>query len=428
MKRRLKTVIGALMAGAALAGPPSGGAQAQVPERLDSLLNRFYAIKDTHPNAALTILAVAARSYPNDIRVQLETGYLAIKLGDKPRALVAFRAAQKIEPARADIARQIGYIENDLQNYPAALEAFLEAQRLEPGNEQVSMQIGYLHDRLGYKRAAARDFRSVVRSADPKLAAQACDAFVNLREVPDRVLPKPWFAEYYMAPEYRSHYGLGVIPFEGRAGLSFGETTVFEPYASVRLTYDTRSGRRGIFGPQIYYDNAAVLALGARFKPHTDVPVFLFAEGGAAYDLVSRDRAPWRSDFRAGLVAYKEWNMRPPCPPHADPFPFRLVADVYADAVYYTRYDNFFLYGRFRPGIRVYETLSLSTDVYGLAAATTDSRGIAGNTQYDLGGGIVFRFHELLGLTLRAEGVRVLRPNGKDYTDFRVRLEHTLRF
>jgi hypothetical protein len=268
-----------------------------------------------------------------------------------------------------------------------------------------------------------------MRSADPKIATQACGAYANLRGVPGRLMPKPFFAEYYVAPEYRTHFGVTVVPVEARVGASFGiAKTVIEPYLSARLTYDSRSGT-GVFGPQIYFDNAFVPAAGIRVRPHVDLPFFLFGEAGAGYDIVDRNRTRWRDDLRGGYVAYYEWNMGLGCPlTERVTFPFRPIADFYSDGVYYTRYQNFILYGRVRPGLRLVETDSIALDGYALIAGTTDSKGLADNRQLEVGGGVAVRLYDLLGLTLRAEGVHVLRLRNSSYTDFRFRLEHTIRF
>jgi tetratricopeptide (TPR) repeat protein len=421
MNRRFRTLLIALLLccfAAGTAAAQQGGA--------DPLLNRFYGLRDKDPAAARAALEEAVRRFPRDIRVQLEFGYLALRAGEKSRALAAFRAAVALAPDRADLWRQIGYIENDLANFPAALEAFEESLRLEPGHEPARMQAAYLQDRLGRKRAAARNFRMVMPSKDPKLAEQACGAFSNLRTVPERIMPRPFFAEYYMAPEYRTHFGVTVVPFEARVGASFGETTVIEPYVGVRLTHDTRSGS-GVFGPQIYYDNSLVPAAGVRLRPYAPIPIYLFFEAGAGYDLIERGRTRWRDDLRGGFVGYHEWNMGLACP-WRETFPFRPIADIYADGVYYTRYQNFIAYARVRPGLRLVETPDFAIDGYGLIAATTDTKGLADNRQLETGGGVALRIYPLYGLTLRAEGVRVFRLRNSGYTDFRFRLEHTFRF
>lgn len=403
-----------------MSGP--AGAQQQ---GADPLLNRFYGLKSTNPAAARAALEEAARRFPRDVRVLLELGYLTLAAGETPRALAAFRAAVALTPGRADLWRQIGYIEKDLRNDEAAIAAFEEARRLEP-NDSVTMEIAYIQDRLARRRAAARNFRAAIPSKDPKIAEQACGAYSNLRGQPDKILPKPFFAEYYAAPEYRTHFGVTVVPFEARAGASFGETTVIEPYLSLRLTHDSRSGS-GVFGPQIYFDNALVPALGVRLRPHTSLPIFFFVEAGAGYDMVERDRERWRDDLRGGFVAYHEWNMGLGCPVTTS-FPFRPIFDVYADGVYYTRYQNFIAYARVRPGLRLVETPDLALDLYALVAGTTDTKGLADNRQLETGGGVALRLYDLYGLTLRAEGVQVFRLRNSGYTDFRLRIEHTIRF
>jgi hypothetical protein len=109
-------------------------------------------------------------------------------------------------------------------------------------------------------------------------------------------------------------------------------------------------------------------------------------------------------------------------------FPFRPIFDVYADGVYFTRYQNFISYARLRPGLRLFERPELAVDGYGLFAGTIDTKSLADNRQLEVGGGVALRLYDLMGLTLRAEGVQVFRVRAAGYTDFRFRIEHTIRF
>ena len=393
----------------------------------DVFLNRYYATKDDDPKEALAILEEAAKRFSNDVRVHSEIAFHSLRAGDRSRALRAMRTAAALTPDRADIWRQIGYIEIDLGKFNRALAAFLRARRIDPNDEQVAMQIGYLQQQLGQNRSAAESFRSVLNAADKNRAEQACGAYRNVRGVPDKLLPKPWFAETYMAPEYRTHYDVAVLPFEGRIGVSSGTTTVVDAYVSLRGTLDTRSGQTN-FGPLTYYDNAAVLAGGLRLRPSTKLPFFLFVEAGTAYDLVDRNRDRWRSDVRGGAVAYKQWNMEPPCLGEWL-FPFRFIADVYGDAVYYSRYDdNILLYGRVRPGFRLFETPVQAVDAYLLGALNADVQSVKDNGFEEFGAGLAMHVYEPFRWTARTEFVNVERREADGFLDFRLRLEYQARF
>jgi tetratricopeptide (TPR) repeat protein len=412
-------LVALLVVGAAApAAAQQGGA--------DTLLNRFYGLREKEPAAARALLEEAVRRHPRDSRVQLEIGYLTLAAGEKSRALAAFRAAVALLPGRADLWAQIGYIENDLGRPASALAAFQESLRIEPGNDEIRMETAYLQDKLGSKRAAARNFRAVMPSKNRKLAEQSCESYSHLRGVPDKLLPSPFFAEYYMAPEYRTNFGVSVFPFDARAGATFGDKTIIEPYVSFHLTRDSRSGS-GVFGPQIYYDNALIAGLGLRVQPHVSIPISLFIEGGAGFDIVDRRRERWRDDLRGGVVGYYEWNTGLACPVGTS-FPFRPIFDIYADGIYFTRYQNFIAYGRARPGLRLFERPEVALDAYALISGTIDTKSLADNRQLEVGGGIALRLYALMGLTLRAEGVQVFRVRATGYTDFRFRIEHTIRF
>ena len=289
------------------------------------------------------------------------------------------------------------------------------------------MQIGYLQQQLGDDQAAAEAFKTTVMSGDRIRADQACAAYRNVRGSSGKLLPDPWFAEVYAAPEYRSHHDVAVAPIEGRVGVSYGASSTVEAYVSLRGTIDTRSGKADLV-PVTYYDNAAFVAGGLRVQPFADVPVSLFAEVGAGYDIADQNRGRLRSDFRGGAVAYQQWNVEAPCA-GGDRFPFRFIADVYGEAIYYSRYDNNVLfYGRVRPGIRLFETPTWGVDGYLLGAVSSDLKNNKDNHFGEYGTGIALHAYDPFRWTARAELVDVNRSQAEDYSNFRFRLEYQTRF
>ena len=411
----------AVLASTALTG------YAQAESGADTSLNQYYAMKAEDPKGALSLLEAAAKRYPGDVRIQYEIALSYLDLGDKPQALKALHVAVAIAPDRADLWRQIGYVEIDLGHPQKALEAFEQAHRIEPNDQQVVMQIGYLQQELGDDKAAAESFHTTALSGDKEFADQACEAYRNTRGTPAKLLPKPWFGEVYAAPEYQSHYDVTVIPIDVRVGVTHGTDATVETYVSLRGTIDTRSDNSNL-APMVYYDNAAILSGGVSYKPYADAPFVFFAEAGAGYDLDNRPRDRLRGDFRGGAVAYKEWNMEPPCVGGSD-FPFRFVADFYADAVYYTRYDhNVLIYARARPGLRFYETPTWAVDGYLVGAVNTDARNDKDNRYEELGGGFALHAYDPMRWTARAELIDDRKHQGSSYTDFRLRFEYQMRF
>ncbi len=392
-----------------------------------ALLDSYYELRDADPDAAYQLLLDGYPASSGDIRVPLELGFYQLQRENFAEALPFFEAASAIDPSRKEVQDQIGYINVALERDSAALAAFDRSLELQPSDEAIRLQRAYVLQRLGRNRAAAEAFYGLSGSSDQRIASQSCSSWQVLYNASDRAFDAPWFGESYFAPQYVSHFDLAVFPYQGRVGAVLDEETQLEAYGSLRVTADTRSGR-GIFGPQNFYDNAAVIAAGLRVQPIEDVPVALFVEAGGAYDLTDLGRDRWRGDVRGGAVLYEEWGMAPPC--LGESGGVRAVADVYAEAIYYSRYDdNVLFYARFRPGVRVWEDQDAAVDLYLLGATGFDTRGVAGNEYQELGAGAAAHIYGFGGLTLRAEGVRVFRHDGLDsYTTLRVGVEHAIRF
>ncbi|MFA7585981.1 MAG: hypothetical protein WCY11_07260, partial [Novosphingobium sp.] len=304
-----------------------------------------------------------------------------------------------------------------------ALAAFERVHALDPADEPAAMQRAYLLQKVGFNRAATRSFAALAHSQDKDRAAQSCAAWANLRGHPDKVFARPWFGEVDAAPEYNGHFDMGVLPVAARIGRPIDAAHQIDVYAGVRATLDTRSGQ-GHFGPQIYNDNALVLAAGVRAQPLAALPLQVFAEAGAARDLTDRDRPRWRNDVRGGFQFFQQWGDATTC--EAVRSGFRPVADLYAAGVFYSRYNNNVLFhARARAGLRIVERKALALDAYLLGAAGIDTKGIADNRFEELGAGLALHFHDPMRLTGRAELVRVHRHKGlQSYDTARVRMEY----
>jgi hypothetical protein len=359
----------------------------------DKVLNHYHERKKDQPDAALLYLSENAAAHGTDVRVWRELVY----------GLLAQR------------------------RHAEALAAAEQAHRLDPSDQQMALQRAYLLDMTGRTRLAAGSFRVLSRSADPTVAHAACQAWQTLHGQPDKVLPRPWFAEVYAAPEQVSRYGMGILPLAVRVGKRLDEATQVEAYGSVRVTTDTRSGET-VLGPKIYNDNAAIVALGLRARPVAQWPMQLFAELGVAHDLIDRQRDRTRADLRAGLLYFHAWDSAPRCA--GQERALRAVGDVYADAVYHSRYNDAVLFNvRVRPGLRLAESDGAALDAYALLAGGTDTRRSAQNRYGELGTGLAVTVFEPWRLTVRAEWVRVLRHENRtgNHTG-RLRLEYAAAF
>lgn len=387
-------------------------------------LDAFYALRTRDPAGALRLIAAAADRNPKDLRVQMEAAYALLAVKD-PRALAVLERAAALAPDRKELLKQLGYARLSAGDAPGARTAFRAALVLDPSDQDLRMQLVYVEDGLGAKRSAAAEAAVAARAGSPR-AADACAAYKVLAGAPDRLFPAPWFGEFYAAPEYRSRDRVAIGTGQIRAGRSFADDAV-EAYGTLRFTRDSRSEGGGLLGPTIFYDNAAVLGFGLRVRPSAAWPVSFFAEQGAAADLIDRGRDTWRNDTRAGAVLSWSWIARTACPSEVT-LTAAPVFDVYADAVWYSRYDDVIAYGRMRPGLRVLEAPAFALDAYGLLGGSADTAGRAGERSADFGAGAALTLFAPLRTTLRAELVRTTSGTRPTATDARLRIEQQLRF
>ena len=355
----------------------------------------------------------------------MEAAYALLAVKDS-RATTYLERAAKLKPRDAKIFEQLGYAQLAAGNGKQAIAAFRRALDLDPSNHVLRLQLVYTQDAEGQKRAAARDARVVAMSRHPR-ATEGCTAWNNLAGLPDRLLPKPWFAETYFAPEWRTRDRLGVAPLQMRIGRALIGEDILSVYGSFRGTWDNRSNYSG-FAPQVFYDDTAIFAGGLRWRPWEAAPVFAFIEQGMAGDITPRHRSRWRNDTRAGFVYGQEWEAAPKSCTDDIRLTLTLIIDIYAEAIWYSRYQDMIAYARIRPGVRLMESRIGSLEAYALAAITRDTAGRADNRFHELGAGLAFKFLEPLRITLRTELVHVARSGGGRATDGRIRLEYEVRF
>ena len=394
----------------------------------DAALNKYYVLRLKHNPGALKAIELAARQFPGNLIIQLEFGYAVLKLKNYEAGRAAFQRAVKIAPRPVDLWKQLGYIDINLGNTDAAIDAFRHASALEPDNQDLLLQLAYLQDQKGRQHEAAILFHKVMYGSDKEKAKTGCKAYSNIRGLPPKLLPKPWFSQFYTTPEYIDRYTLGLGSATLRVGQHHGSDRYIDIYGLARINADTRSGQNAI-GTQLFLDNYAGLGGGIRVKPLSDLPLAIYAEAGAAYDIVKQTRPRWHEDLCVFAAYYDEWNMGLDC---GDAVKFlgglRPVADVYADAGYYTRYDNFLTSARVRPGIRLFENDTSAIDLYGIAAINWDSNGVGSNRYGELGVGVALRLFEPTRLVVRVEGVRNLATSGPHYSFWRALLEYSLNF
>ncbi len=160
-----------------------------------------------------------------------------------------------------------------------------------------------------------------------------------------------------------------------------------------------------------------------------------FLEIGAAYDLVYRNRAPWRWDLRGGVMYFENVGKKPA---YFDTVQYcgGYYADWYGDATYFTRYSNLIGLINTHQGIRLLEYHSSMLNAYITGRVMADTQREFFNNLAETGLGVAFvpsnRFH----LQLRFEHIKgmylpagaTVNPYSQYYTNNVVQLLFYAKF
>lgn len=367
----------------------------------DQLLNAFYQEKAKDPQKALNIILHLLELYPNDLVALKETGYLYLAYN----------------------------------NQAAALPFFFRAYAL-THDPNLAMQIAYCYNILGDNRSAYRYFSlaTLNSSTDPQLNLKAQIAMTNLAGFQMKILPNPYYAEFYYAPFYFSRFRLVVNPFVARAGVILNQDYNVKLYTSFSWSRDDRSSATTQIS-QIYNDDIALTAVGLSAQPIKKIPLIAFSQVGRAYDLLGVQPI-WRNDFRGGLIYFNRWGASPTYTENAA-FPIKWVGSMYADAIYYSRYQNTISDSRLRQGLRIFQAQSTEVDFYLTGHMILDTKHEFYNNIIEYGPGIAIIPSTRYNNTIRLESLRGYylpvnspspNPYGPNYTNQVIQLETYLQF
>ncbi|MFN7097099.1 MAG: tetratricopeptide repeat protein, partial [Gammaproteobacteria bacterium] len=334
----------------------------------DQLMNQFYALKKTNPQAAWNLLLQILTRYPDDVDALKEAGYISLADSNYKQALPYFERAYKITSDPV-MALQAGYISSTLGNQPKA---------------------------YGY-------FEDATTAPDASLAQKAQQAMTNIGGLQLKVLPSPFFFDLYYAPIFFSRFALIVNPVIARAGITLNQKHNAQLYLIYRWTRDNRSGVGQI--STIYQDDTAITSIGGNIQPFVKIPLVIFAQVGKAYNLLNI-HPRWRNDVRAGAIFYDQWGAQPIFSPTLD-FPFAWISTLYSNVGYYSRYENDVIAdSRLREGFRVLRYHPSAIDVYLDEHLILDSQQQFYNNIFEIGPGIVFYPSNRYNVDLRLESLR----------------------
>lgn len=333
----------------------------------NEMMDNYYSLKKTNRYHSITLLKKINNQFPNNFDAQTEMGYYLLQQHKQREALSYFLKAQKIKPHDFIIANQIGFIENNLE----------------------------------LNKEAYQQFNNATHSPDNITSSQAEVALVNLSNWRYKYLPDPWYFEFYTEPYYTSRFTDYIAPLEARLGAALGRYKQFMVYLSYKQSTDTQSTGSGT-APQIYNDNAGVIAAGARIFPY---PMFLgfYAEYGTAYNIGNQTiYPPWEQDFRGGSSYSGQWGA-----PAAYASKFVVECkpwtDVYSNVGYYSRYENWIGQARQRFGVRVFRWRHTTLSPYLMGQYFFDSQHLYYNNLIEFGPGISLQPYNLINFSVSYE-------------------------
>lgn len=221
----------------------------------------------------------------------------------------------------------------------------------------------------------------------------------------------PWWSRLYAAGFYDTRWDGWFLQSYFQQGYHVSADRKFSVYGIAWATADSRSDGTGPL-PAIISDNILLLGAGIRFRPAQSFWIDL--QEGVAFDLRERGGArETRHDFRlvatGGTGAYPEFRVH-------DDFrsPMSLMADFFASAGFYSRYENAIAYLQGRIGARVGEISTAFVDAYLRADVALDTEGDFYNNIFEIGPGLRFTPNPDWGLFLLVE---YRRGSYGDYTD-----------
>ena len=327
---------------------------------------------------------------------------------------------------RVEVAalKQAGAVALQQGDNAGALRAYLRAYQLKVDPE-VALQLAYCYHQLKLDRLAFHYFHEVIRQDHGALALSAENALTRLVGLQTKAFSPPYYGEWFSLPFTQSRFsGLTVSQFIGRLGVEQDNRWQTKEYFFIRRTADNKSKNLGQLS-QIYQDNLQLTGLGVQSVPIAGIPIMLFGEMAAAYDLIYQQRQYWRSDFRGGVIYFQLFGFQP-----AYFNALRIQPDYYcyffADITYFSRYHNNVI-GLFRThqGIHLLQYKSSMLNVYVRGILSEDTRRIFSNNFTEIGPGfsiipsnrwnLEFCFEYSKGMYLPAG--RVYNPYSKYYSN-----------
>lgn len=329
---------------------------------------------------------LAVQMDPLNVPLRRELGFLLLKMRREKEAVAVFEDLLKLAPDDALATAQLAFLR--VNRAPAAESGLTAVRELadrslekgylkdalkyleqlhesNPEDAATTLRLGWTYNMLKLDQDAVRCFDVARRSADPKVAAEADQAYRNLRPSLAPVRTTTWILPFYSS-RWREVFAYGQAKAEFR--LPF---TTWRPYLSTRFIGDlNRSGGRirgpaGQVTPGALSENAIVVAAGIATPRKHGLMAWGEVGGSWQYFAGRNHTAVIRSDYRGGLNYSRGFGAANLGSEGG------WFATTTIDGVYLSRFSNDTLfYGQNRVGfhapsspLQFYVNLNLTTDI-----------------------------------------------------------------
>jgi Flp pilus assembly protein TadD len=226
--------------------------------------------------------------------------------------------SERVDPkTMAQRSLKAGYIQDAVRYLRSAHEA-------DPSDYSIMLDLARALNILGQDSEAIHWFELARANPDAELAAQATQAWRNLRGTTELIRLSAWIYPIF-STRWHDAFGYGQVKAEVRTRLPI------RPYLSVRLVGDSRVTQTlaNLPQPQSLSESSIIVAGGLATVPWHGV--FLWGEAGNAISYVNGHKLP---DYRGGLSAARAigHSLRAET---TGPF-----ADSTLDALFVSRFNN----------------------------------------------------------------------------------------
>jgi len=316
----------------------------------------------------------------------------------------ALAQGERVDPkTMGERSLKAGYIKDAVRYLRAAHEA-------DPSDYAVTLDLARALNILGQDSEAIHWFDVARNSPDPAVAADAAQAWRNLRGSAEPVRLSAWVYPLF-STRWHDVFGYGQLKAEFRTRLPI------RPYLSVRLMGDSRVSETlpAVAGPQFLSESSVVVAAGLSSIPWHGI--FLWGEAGNSMSYINGHKLP---DYRGGLSAARAigHSLRAETT--------GLFADTTFDAVFVSRFDNDLMFYSQSRGGYTFGSGALRAQVFWNANLTLDDQRQYWANFVETGPGLRFTASFLppsMYFTVSAlRGVYLVNagnPRGPTFTDLR---------